>query len=167
MNRSLMKSQDREMNPWSLIRDEMWDLFDRFSHDEDLPLLSSTQQFVPKIELKDRDNSFQVCVEVPGMTEKDLNVSLKDNVLVIEGEKKNETKSEDKKKGFYHSEFSYGTFYRAIPLSDEANPDEVTANYKDGILVIDVAKRPGKARSAKRIEIGRDKSNKQISETKH
>jgi HSP20 family protein len=141
--------------------------FNRFSHDEDLPLLSSTQQFVPKIEMKDRENTFQVCVEVPGMTEKDLNVTLKDHVLVIEGEKKNETKNEDKKKGFYHSEFSYGTFYRAIPLSDEANPDEVTANCKDGILVIDVAKRPEQARTGKRIEIGRDKSNKQTSETKH
>lgn len=166
MNRSLMKSnRDRELNPWSLIRDEMWDLFDRFSHDDELPLLSSTQQFVPKIEVKDQEKAFQVCVEVPGMSEKDLNVTLKDNVLVIEGEKKNETKNEDKKKGFYHSEFSYGSFYRAIPLSEEANPDEVSASYKDGILVIDVAKRPEKARASKRIEIG--KSTKQLNDTKH
>lgn len=157
MNRSLMKSdRDRDVNPWSFIRDEMWDLFDRFSHDEDLPLISSsTQRFVPKIEVKDNDKAYQVCVEVPGMTEKDLNVTLKDNVLVIEGEKKSETKNEDKKKGTYHSEFSYGSFYRAIPLSDDANADEVSASYKDGILVIDVAKRPEKAKASKRIEIGK------------
>ena len=164
MNRSLMKTnRDRELNPWSLIRDDLWDLFDRFSHDE-MPL-TTTQQFVPKIEVKDTDKGYQVSVEVPGMTEKDLNVTLKDNVLVIEGEKKNETKNEDKKKGVFHSEFSYGSFYRAIPLSDDVNTDDVTANYQDGILKIEVSKRPEKASTAKRIEIG--KANKQINDTKH
>lgn len=169
MNKSLMKSnKDRELNPWSLIRDEMWDLFDRFSNDSDSSLLSTTsKQFVPKVEVKDNDKAYQVCVEVPGMTDKDLNVTLKDNILVIEGEKKNETKEEDKRKGFYHSEFSYGSFYRAIPLNDDANPDEVSADYKDGILTIDVAKRPGQKATAKRIEIGKDKSHKEVSGTKH
>lgn len=164
MNKSLMNfNKERELNPWSLIRDDLWDLFDRFSHDE-MPLIG-TQQFVPKIEVKDTDKAYQVCVEVPGMSEKDLNVTLKDNVLVIEGEKKNETKREDKKKEVFHSEFSYGRFYRAISLSDDANPDEVNANYQDGILTIDVSKRPGKANNARRIEIG--KANKQINDTKH
>lgn len=164
MNRNLT-TQSRNTSPWSVFQNDLWDLFDRFSKDFDMPTLSTGNDFVPKIEVKDTGKTYQICAEVPGMDEKDINVTLKDNQLVIEGEKKKEFKED--KKGFYHSEFSYGRFYRAIPLSEDMDPEKVNATYKNGLLTIDLEKVPEKAGKNKRIEINSGRSgNAQIGTTK-
>jgi HSP20 family protein len=145
MNKNLTRNNN---SSWSLFQHDLWDVFDRFSKDLDV---GANQSFMPKIEIKDQGKNYQVCAEIPGMDEKDISVSLKDNQLIIEGEKKSENKEE--KEGFYHSEFSYGKFFRAIPLSEDINSDEVHATYKNGVLNIEVAKNPEKKSSTKRIEI--------------
>jgi HSP20 family protein len=163
MNKSLARSHSHETSPWNGLRNDLWDVFDRFSKDFDA--LGVREDFSPKIEVKDKGQTFQVCAEVPGMNEKDINVTLKDNQLIIEGEKKNENEGEEK--GFFHSEFSYGHFYRAITLSDDVDPDKVTATYKNGLLNIELEKNPDKAGRNKKIQINAGKSSARDVEQKH
>ncbi len=132
-----------------------------------MPTLATGHDFSPKIEVKDTGKTYQVCAEVPGMDEKDINVTLRDNHLIIEGEKKNEVKNEDKKKGVYHSEFSYGRFYRAIPLSDDVDAERVNAFYKNGVLSVELEKLPEKAGKNKKIQINAGKAETPQVETKH
>lgn len=168
LNRSLMKSGgQRDLSSWSGLRSDLWDLFDRFSRDLETPFTSETQEFIPKIEVQDRGNSYLVCAEVPGMSENDINVTLKDNNLIIEGEKKNEFKKEDTKKGYFHSEFSYGRFYRAIPLSDDVDENNVNATYRNGVLDIELQKLPEKANKQKKIQISTSGKSSGRSEQKH
>jgi HSP20 family protein len=165
MDRGLINRNKNEVNPWSALGQDIWEMFDRFNRDFDSSLTSSSQEFVPKIEVKEQGNTYHVCAEVPGMNEKDINVTLKDNRLIIEGEKKEETKNEDKKKGVFHSEFKYGRFYRAIPLSDEVDSERVSATYKDGVLAIEMEKKP-RLDNTKKIQISSGKKSEQ-SQTKH
>jgi len=168
MNRSLSKNNEKkDLSPWSVFREDLWDVFDRFAKDFDVPGLDSASHFTPKIEVKDLGNTYQICAEVPGMEEKDINVSLKENNLIIEGERKNETKQEDKKKGLFHSEMSYGQFYRSIPLSDDIDTENVNASYKNGLLTVELAKHPGKAVKERKIPIGANKQQNKIESQKH
>lgn len=125
----------RNENPFMSWQREMNNLFDRFNRDVDFST-SDLDQFSPKVEMKEKDNGYLVRAEIPGMSEKDINVSLRDNNLILEGEKKSESKKEEK--GQYFSEFSYGSFYRSIPLNEEVNPDNVKATYKNGVLTVEL-----------------------------
>jgi HSP20 family protein len=140
----------RNKNPISLWQKEMHNLFDRFDRDlgfSDLDL----SEITPKVEIKEKDKHYTVCAEIPGMKESDINVTLKDNNLILEGERKSEVKKEEE--GFFSSEFSYGSFYRSIPLTEEVNPDSVKASYKDGILTVDLDKVNASTHKSKKIPI--------------
>jgi HSP20 family protein len=150
---SLRKRSER-FNPWSVFQDEMKDLMSRFNEDwpEMTPLeMTTATHFIPRIDLKDNGESYLVTAEIPGIKEKDISVSLDQNVLTLEGEKKAE--SEEKGKEFYRSEISYGHFYRTIPLFDDVDEGKVEANYKDGVLKVTLAKKEGAVRKKKKIEI--------------
>jgi HSP20 family protein len=142
----------RNENPITAWQNEMRNFFDRFNRefsiDIDMPLMTD---FAPKIEVKDSDKGYLVSAEVPGMTEKDINVSLKDNSLIIEGERKTESKTEDQ--GRFFSEFEYGSFYRSIPLNDEVDANKVKATYRDGVLSVELVKAESSAHKAKRIPV--------------
>ncbi|WP_408097779.1 Hsp20/alpha crystallin family protein [Peredibacter sp. HCB2-198] len=141
---------ERGLNPFASFRNEMNDFFDRFAR-EIFP--SDQSSFMPKLEVRDAGSKYELSAELPGMKEDDINISLKDNMLVIEGEKKNENKKEGK--GFYRSEISYGSFYRAIPLAADVNPDTVSATYKDGVLRISLDKTAEVESKTKRIAINK------------
>lgn len=136
-------------------KNELWDLFDRFL-DFDMPTFGTHTDFTPKIEVKDLGKFYQISAEVPGMDEKDINITLKEKQLVLEGEKRNEYKDEDKKKGYYHTEFSYGRFYRAIPLYDDVDTDKIKATYRNGVLFVDIEKLAGAQSKTRKIEIAKD-----------
>lgn len=146
---------DRFLNPWSQnydpffsLRDEILDLFDDFT-----PGMNSLteRQFVPKIEIEDRDDAYVLSAEVPGMSDKDLNITVRDNNLILEGEKKEEHR--ENKKGRVRSELSYGSFYRVIPLTEDIDPDKINAHYANGILKVTVEKRPEVHSKVKKIPI--------------
>ena len=84
---------------------------------------------------------FASAVELPGLEEKDVEVSLKDDVLTIRGEKQNETKHEEG--GAQWVERSFGSFRRAIPLPPDVESDAVKAHFKAGVLTVS-APRTGK-----------------------
>jgi HSP20 family protein len=137
------------MSPFSSLRDDILDLFDDFSLG--MAPAFTNNEFVPRIEIKDKGNAYLVSAEVPGMNDKDMNVSIRNDNLILEGEKKKEHKED--KKGVYRSELSYGSFYRAIPLTDDIDPEKVSAAYKNGVLTVTVEKLPEAQRHTKKIPI--------------
>ena len=121
-------------NPWqefSSLQRQLNRLFD------DVMIPESWGDFgnlakVPAAELTETDDALHLKLEVPGMEAKDLDIQVTADSVSISGERKSETKSEDK--GVTRSEFRYGKFSRVIPLPARIQNINVTAEYKDGIL---------------------------------
>ena len=97
--------------------------------------------FAPRINVADGDKEVRVTAELPGVEEKDIQVSLGPKGLSITGEKKQET--EEKGKNFYRFERSYGSFHRLVPLPENVESDKADASFKKGVLSVVVPKRPG------------------------
>ena len=107
--------------------------------------------FCPSLEVKEDEKSYRVIAEIPGVSEEDIHLSLKDNALILEGEKKSETIKEEK--GYVKSEISYGQFYREVPFVMEVDPEKVDANYKDGVLTVDIEKSASHMSKIRKINI--------------
>ena len=90
--------------------------------------------WAPQVEVFERDNELIIRADLPGMTKDDINVDIDDNSLVLRGERKSER--EEDKEGYYRSERSYGSFYRRIPLPTGVDPEEATADFRNGVLEI-------------------------------
>jgi HSP20 family protein len=105
----------------------------------------------PAIEVFQKEGNLVVRAELPGVNKDDVKIQLTDDGLVIQGERKEE--HEEKREGFYRSERSYGQFYRLIPLPDDINPDQVRADFNNGVLEITVPV-PQAQQRRKEIPIG-------------
>ena len=105
--------------------------------------------FAPSINVTENEQEVQVSAELPGVDEKDIHVSLDENVLVITGEKKNEQEHADGANTYV--EHSYGSFQRAIPLRAEVDGRKAKAKFKQGVLTISLPKAADE--KAKRIAI--------------
>ncbi|HPO16221.1 MAG TPA: Hsp20/alpha crystallin family protein [Candidatus Hydrogenedentes bacterium] len=93
---------------------------------------------IPAVELQETEDELCAVIEVPGLSEKDLNVELDGRRLLVRGEKK--SAREEKKGACYYSECNYGSFYRAIPLPCDVEEDKVNASYKQGVVRITLPK---------------------------
>lgn len=104
--------------------------------------LSMTRQsgvgFVPAVELEDTAVQYCLRLELPGLKPEDVNIEVTENSVSISGERRSETHSEDQ--GVTRSEFHYGTFQRVIPLPGRINPQEVQADYQQGVLTVTLPK---------------------------
>ncbi|KAF3884782.1 MULTISPECIES: Hsp20/alpha crystallin family protein [Nostocales] len=126
-------------NPWQ----EMNSLQRQINHLFDDVLVPSAlfdREFtkVPAVELHEAADAIHLKVELPGMEAKDLDVQVTENTVSISGERRTETKTEDK--GVTRSEFHYGKIQRVIPLPTRVQNTNVTAEYKDGILNLTLPK---------------------------
>jgi HSP20 family protein len=101
----------------------------------------------PRIELDETDKAVTVSAELPGMSEKDVEVEIANGVLSIRGEKKSETDN-----GGRYSERYYGSFERRIPL-DGVQDDKAEANFRNGVLTVSLPKTEQASQSVKRIAI--------------
>ncbi len=106
--------------------------------------------FTPRIDIKETKKDFKVVSELPGLDQKDIDVSLHDGRLTISGEKREE--KEDIEGDYYHVERSFGHFYRSITLPDTVDVDHVKSVYKNGVLMITLPKNE-KAIGEKKIPI--------------
>ena len=99
----------------------------------------------PVVDISESDKAYEIAVELPGLDEKDVEVSLRDDLLTVSGEKK--TEREEKKKDYFLSERSYGTFKRSFRLPSEVEADKVKAEMSKGVLSISLPKlAPAKSR---------------------
>lgn len=109
---------------------------------------------VPAIDFAEEDNRYVLTAELPGLGDKDVELSLVEDVLTIKGEKKDER--EEKGAGFRVSERRYGAFRRSFRLPDDVDAEKIAASFKKGVLTVELPKLPEAAAKAKKIEIKAD-----------
>ena len=107
--------------------------------------------FRPQIDVSGDDNCYEIKLDVPGIKQEDLSLELKDDVLMIKGQK--EERKEDKDKQYYRVERSYGSFQRTLALPDDANADEIRADLDQGVLKLVIPRRSDVKKDARRIAI--------------
>jgi HSP20 family protein len=98
-----------------------------------------TAGFAPTVDVTETDHDILVKADLPGLTDKDIEVTLEDGALILKGEKKEEKK--DERTGVYRIERSYGTFYRRLMLPVEVETEKVEATFDKGVLEIKLPKR--------------------------
>ena len=135
---------------WRDFRQEIDRLFDRFSEGFDSvslqPFTNIQKLFEPlaadfshlSVDVAESDTSYAITAELPGVAEKDIEVSVSDDMLVISGEKRQE--KEDKSHNRYISERSYGSFRRMFSLPAGTDADKIDAQFRNGILTVTVPK---------------------------
>lgn len=107
--------------------------------------------FDPTIDISETDNDLQVTAELPGVDDKDVEVTLVGNTLTIKGEKHAEKDREEK--DYHVVERSFGSFQRILPLGFEADPDAVDAKFAKGALTVIVPKPAEQVRKTKKITV--------------
>jgi HSP20 family protein len=144
-------AQYREpVSPFLTLHREMNRLFDEAFRSFDAPALFGGMPSWPNIEVADTDKELRVSAELPGLDQGDVEVLLDDGALTIRGEKKSEFNDEERR----FSERYYGTFERRIPLDWDVDADKVQANFKNGVLTVNVPKSENAQQRTKRIPIG-------------
>ncbi|MFC1585074.1 Hsp20/alpha crystallin family protein [Fibrobacterota bacterium] len=125
------------------------DFFDRFWDDPwDFPVPSlegPVYSKMPALDVSENEKAVTVRAEIPGLSEKDLDVTYHEGLLTIRGEKKEE--KEEKKKGSLYKECSYGSFCRQVPIGENADWNKVEAKYKKGVLTITVPKKEAESKN--------------------
>ena len=125
-------------NEWPLLGNGSW-LSDFFDTEKffDSDLLKN--RALPAVNVKESEKNYEIDVVAPGRSKKDFNISAENGVLTISSETKEE--KEEKEKDYTRKEFSYSSFSRSFALPENANEEDIKANYADGILKLEVAKK--------------------------
>lgn len=145
---------------WRSLRTEMDRLFDRFAGGWGMPSFgrmfdlaptfrTEVAMPLPAVDITEDDGGYKITAELPGLEEKDVEVTLSDDVLTIKGEKSTET--EKKEKNYHLSERSYGAFQRSFVLPVGVDADKIAASVAKGVLTVTVPK--GAAAKPKTIEV--------------
>jgi len=143
----------------SLIRRNHWlpAVFDELLNTDWMDSNSPLRNFgksTPAVNVKENDNEFILEVAAPGMKKEDFKLELDNNVLSISSEKKEEKETEDKEEKFTLREFSYSSFKRSFTLPETVDHSKISADYKDGVLKIELPKREeAKVQPKRTIEI--------------
>ncbi len=149
-NRSVAARQTSEASdPFVALHREMNRVFDDFARGFGLgtPSRFGFEAGWPHLEVTETDAEVKVVAELPGLDEKDVELSLSDGVLTLAGEKRSESD------GALYSERWHGKFQRSLNVGHDVDPDKVSAAFKNGVLTIALAKRPGAQSRVRRIAI--------------
>jgi HSP20 family protein len=140
---------------WDPIREldslqgDMNRLFDRFF--EGRTANGTSGRWIPAMDLVETDDHLVLRGDLPGMTEDDVNIEIKDNVLTVSGERKAE--HEDKGEGYHRVERAFGRFSRSLSLPQGIDPGKVEAKFENGVLEVQIPK-PAEAKPT-RVQIGK------------
>ena len=147
-----MLSSRESYSPLVDLQRDMNRMFDDFFRGFDLstPSLLGGRSW-PSIDVAETDTEYKVTAELPGLEEKDVELTLRDNALTISGEKRDER--EDRGEGRYYAERFVGRFSRTLPLPEEVDADKVAAAFKNGVLTVVMPKSQQARDTAKRIPI--------------
>jgi HSP20 family protein len=107
------------------------------------------RRWVPPIDLVEAEDHFLLKADLPGLTESDVNIEVQDGTLTISGERKAE--HEQREKGWYRIERSFGSFNRSLTLPDGVDPDRIEASFNHGVLEVRIPK--PEERKPRRISI--------------
>jgi HSP20 family protein len=126
-----------------------WDV-SRFNTDE----FTTTGSFLPAVDVYEDEHSYKLSFEIPGVNEKDIDIRLENNTLTVRGERKFE--KEMKEENFHRVERRYGSFARSFTLPNTIDADKVSADYREGVLTVVLAKKA--EAKPKQIKVGLGKS---------
>lgn len=132
-------------SPFLALHREMNRVFDEFLSDFGTPMRMGSGW--PHIELSETEDKLKVVAELPGLEERDVDITLQDGVLTLKGHKKVE------ENGRLYSERWEGAFERTIPVGQDVDPEKVKASFKSGVLTVQLPKKPEAQRQVKRISI--------------
>jgi len=107
------------------------------------------RRWIPAMDLVETNEDFVLRADLPGLSEKDVNIELEDNVLTVSGERKSE--HEERKEGYYRVERASGSFSRSLTLPEGVDPESVKASFDRGVLEIRIPK--PEARKPRRVAI--------------
>ena len=130
------------------VFDEFRGVFPHFDADKEV---AANGQLRPKIDVSETDKAVVVTADIPGVKEKDIDVTVANDVLVVKGEKSEE--HEEKKKDYHLIERSHGSYQRSIPLGFEVKSKDVKANFENGVLTVTVKKPAEIAAKTQKIPI--------------
>lgn len=150
-NRMQRRNDGESLMP---LRREMDRLFDEFfrSWESDLTRGTEGGPFSPALNVAESDEAIEATLELPGLSEDDIDITLTRDGLTITGEKRSE--EEERDKNFFRRERSYGYFRRTIPLpTDSVEADHVEATFDKGVLTVTMPKREEAKTQAKRIAV--------------
>ncbi len=124
----------REMMTLSDRLNKMFEEMTGFNADNEI-----TGSWAPAVDVYESENAIEIKADLPGMTEKDIDVSVENNTLTIRGERKFE--NEEKRENYHRIERQYGSFYRSFQLPNTVEVSKINANFKNGILELTLPKR--------------------------
>ena len=134
----------RRNDPFHAMQREMNRMFEDFWRGPDLmagrPGNGEFGGLSPKVDVSETKKAVQVTAELPGMEEKDVEVTFADGLLTIAGEHKAEKEEKDEDKQYYLRECSYGSFRRVLPVGDDIDEDKVKATFRNGRLTVELPK---------------------------
>jgi len=151
-------------DPWQAFRSEIDRLFDRFTGGFGLPSVrrlfdveplwrddTVTGLTMPAVDVSEDDKAFKITAELPGMTEKNIDVTVTGDLIVLKGEKQQEREEEGKNR--YLAERSYGSFQRSFYLPEGVARDKVNAEFTNGVLTVTLPKTVEAQAQQKKIEV--------------
>ena len=119
------------------------------SRDNDSSILASS--WAPAVDVREETDSYVVIADVPGIDPKDIEITMENGVLTIQGEREYEKMDEDKDSGYRRVERAYGKFYRRLALPDVTDAEKISAEGKNGVLEITIPK--SEQAKPRRIEV--------------
>ena len=152
------------VQPLHSLREQIEDVFDRYFHqwpdlwsrrgrwgdfDHDFGLRGFDS--APTLDMSETDKGYEISAEMPGMGEEDIDVTVADNVLTIEGEKRQER--EEKKKDYHLKERRYGKVHRALRLPQDVDANKINAKFDKGVLSVELPRKGGNKKKGRKISI--------------
>lgn len=116
----------------------------------------TTSSFVPPVDIYETEQNIVLKMEVPGIEQKDLDIRIENQTITIRGERKFE--KEVKEDNFHRVERRYGSFQRSFSLPNTVNPEQVTADYENGVLKVTLAKRAEAKPKQIKVNVGGQKT---------
>lgn len=115
-------------------------------------LAEETAEWLPAVDLEEKENEFLLTAELPGMSEKDVKVDVEGNTLTLRGEKQTEREEKNEKEGRWHLvERAWGSFERSFTLPSTVDSQKIEAEFKNGLLTVHLPKRA--TSTARRVPI--------------
>lgn len=149
--RRTMTRGERGGDPFLSLKREMDRVFENFWDRFERPFGMEPTAGFPRTDISETEDEIEVAMELPGIDEKDIDVSVSEDVITVRGEKKDER--EEEKKGYYLSERSYGSFHRTIPIPPGVDADKAEARFRKGVLTITLPKTDDAKSKTRRIEV--------------
>ncbi|MBX9606576.1 MAG: Hsp20/alpha crystallin family protein [Gammaproteobacteria bacterium] len=126
--------------------DDLFDAWSPFRGDAD------RAAWTPRVDVKDKQDCYEITAELPGVKKEDLHVTLRNGVLTIEAETRQDDK-EEKDGKLIRQERRYGKLTRSFAVGAEVKESDISASFENGVLTLTAPKHEPKAPEARRIEV--------------